>query len=120
MGRAEADITKWIEYFISGMAISSENVLKHMIKASAQKLPDQTDLIRKLEPRQRRVLELFQEFETITSKQIGELFGFKPRSSSTICAKWVKSGFLSIADLSNKGRKYTLSEQYKELIMNNR
>lgn len=116
MGRAEADMTKWLEYFVEGMAISFENVLKRMAEASAQGLPDQSAFIRKLDPRQRKALQLFQEFETITSRQIGELFGFKPRTSAALCATWVENGFLEIVDASNKGRKYKLSKQYQDLI----
>ena len=116
MGRAEADITKWVEYFVEGMAVSFENVLKRMDEADVQGSPDQSALIRKLDPRQRKALELFQEFETITSRQIGELFGFKPRTSAALCATWVENGFLDIVDSSNKGRKYKLSKQYKDLI----
>lgn len=112
-GRAEADITKWVEYFIGGMAVSFENVLKRM--ADVQGLPDQSKLIRKLDPRQRRALELFQEFETVTSRQIGELFGFRPRTSAQICATWVENGFLEMIDSSNRGRKYKLSKQYEGL-----
>jgi Fic family protein len=115
MGRAESDITKWIEYFIEGMMISFENVLKRMIEADIKGLPDQSVLMKKLDPRQRKALELFQEFETITSRQIGELFGFKPRTSAALCAAWVESGFLDMVDSSNKGRKYKLSKQYEEL-----
>jgi Fic family protein len=116
MGRAEADITKWIEYFIEGMAVSFENVLKRMAEAEAQGLPDQSIIIRKLDPRQRKVLQLFQGFETITSSQVGELFGFKPRTSAALCASWVKNGFLELFDSSNKGRRYRLSKQYENLI----
>lgn len=116
MGRAQADITKWVEYFVEGMAVSFENVLKRMDEAEAQGSPDQSALIRKLDPKQRKALELFQEFEIITSRQIGELFGFKPRTSAALCARWVESGFLIIVDLSNKGRKYKLSAEYQQLI----
>jgi Fic family protein len=116
MGRAEADITKWIEYFIEGMAIAFENVLKRMVKADEQGLIDQSTFLRKLEPRQRKVLELFQSYETITSRQIGELFGFKPRTCSNICSSWVNDGFLEIVDTSKKGRKYKLTSQYESLI----
>ena len=117
MGRAEADITKWIDYFIEGMAVSFENVLKRMAEAGEQGLMDQSASLRKLEPRQRKVLELFQAFETVTSRQIGELFGFKPRNCTHICASWVEDGFLEIVDASNKGRKYNLSNQYEDLIL---
>lgn len=116
MGRAEADITKWVEYFVEGMAVAFENVLKRMTEAESQGSADQSTLIKKLDPRQRKVLSLFQEFEVVTSKQIGELFGFKPRTSAQICKDWVESGFLEIVDSSNRGRKYRLSKQYKNLI----
>jgi Fic family protein len=110
MGRAEADITKWLEYFIEGIAVSFENVLQRMSEADAKGLPDQSKLLRQLDPRQRKVLSLFEEYDVVTSSQIGELFGFKPRTSSKICADWVKSGFLEIADHSRKSRKYKLSK----------
>ena len=116
MGRAEADITKWVEYFVEGMADSFENVLKGMATADAKGSLDQSGLIRTLDPRQRKALSLFQEFETITSRQIGELFGVKPRTSAQICSAWVESGFLEIVDPSNRGRKYRLSRQYEELL----
>lgn len=116
MGRAEANITKWVEYFVEGMAISFENVLKRMDEAKAQGSLDQSILIRKLDPKQRKALELFQEFETITSRQIGELFGFKPRTSAALCANWTQSGFLTMVDSSNKGRRYKLSAEYQKLI----
>ena len=116
MGRAEANITKWVEYFVEGMAVSFENILKRMEEAKVQGSFDQSALIRKLDPRQRKALQLFQEFETVTSHQIGNLFGFKPRTSAALCANWVKSGFLTIVDASNKGRKYKLSTRYKKLI----
>ncbi len=114
MGRAEADITKWIEYFVDGMVISFENVLKRMDEA--KDLPDQSNLIRKLDPKQRKALELFQKFEMVTSRQIGELFGFKPRTCASLCANWVKNGFLTIVDSSNKGRKYKLSAEYQNIL----
>jgi Fic family protein len=115
-GRAEADITKWVEYFVEGMAVAFENVIKRMDESQLKGLPDQSALLRKLDPRQRKALELFQEFENITSRQIGELFGFKPRTSSALCFSWVENGFLKIVDPSLKGRKYTLADDYHELI----
>jgi len=78
--------------------------------------PNISDLIRKLDPRQRKAFVLFQDFETITSSQIAELFGFKARSAANLCASWVADGFLTISDASNKGRKYRLSKQYEDLV----
>ncbi len=116
LGRAEADITKWIEYFVGGMMASFQNVLKRMNEAQAQGSSDQSSLMRKLDPKQRKALDLFQEFDAVTSRQIGELFGFKARTSAALCADWVESGFLTVIDPSNRGRKYKLSMEYQELI----
>ena len=116
MGRAKSDITPWVEYFVEGMAVSFENVFKRMADIANQGLSDQSSLIRKLDPKQRKALELFQKFATITSRQVGELFGFKSRTSAALCAIWVANGFLEIVDPSNKGRKYKLSKKYKNLI----
>ncbi len=115
MGRAEAEVTGWVEYFIKGMAVSFENVLARMQEAAGKGFADLSPLLRKLDPRQRKALVLFQQFEFVTSRQIGELFGFKPRTSANLCAAWVSVGFLKMVDASNKGRKYSLGDKYSEL-----
>lgn len=114
-GRAEADISQWVEYFVDGMAIAFENVLNRMETGKTQGASDQSALLRKLDPKQRKTLELFREFETITSRQISDLFGFKPRTSAALCARWVANGFLTVVDSSNKGRKYALAKGYQKL-----
>lgn len=115
MGRAEADITKWVEYFVEGMAVSFEKVFKRMSEASAMGSSDQSYKLRKLDPKQRKALSLFQEYETITAKQISDLFGFKARTGARLCQEWVKNGFLEIVDFSNKNRKYKLASKYQDL-----
>ncbi|WP_224721470.1 Fic family protein [Candidatus Wolbachia massiliensis] len=72
MGRAGADITKWVDYFVEGAAIAFENVLQRINEEECH--TDQTDLIRELDPKQRKALELFQEFSTVTASQVGKLF----------------------------------------------
>jgi Fic family protein len=115
-GRPEADITPWVEYFIQGMAIAFENVLERMLFAQQSGKIDQTDLLRMLDPKQRVVLELFSSFEMVSSHQIGQLFGFKPRTGAQLCKNWVEAGFLEIADYSNKARKYRLAKKYEVLL----
>lgn len=116
MGRAQADITEWIEYFVEGMATACQNVVKRMAEAEAKGAIDQSSLIKNLDHRQRKSLELFQEYNTITARQIGELFGFKPRTSAQLCHTWVQQGFLVIVNASNKGRTYKLAPLYKKLV----
>ncbi len=117
LGRADSDITKWVEYFINGMAVSFEKVLERMNAAQRGGEKDKTDLLRKLDPKQRKALELFSLFEIVSSQQIGELFGFKPRTSAQLCKNWVGIGFLDIVDFSNKARSYRIAKKYEELLL---
>jgi len=116
MGQAQADITRWVDYFICGMAVAFENIFKRMNHAQKHGDIDQTEMMRKLDRKQRQALQLFEEFETVTASQIGKLFGFKPRTSAQLCKTWTNAGFLDIVDFSNKGRKYRLAKKYKKLI----
>lgn len=115
-GRAESDITEWIEYFIGGMTLSFEKVIKQMSLSELDGQADHSHLHRKLDAKQRKALELFQKWDIVTSAQIGELFGFKPRTSAALCKKWVEEEFLEIVNFTNKSRKYKLAKPFDELI----
>ena len=115
-GRAEADITGWIEYFCQGMVYSFESVIEKMEAEYKQGTKDFSHLLRKLDPKQRKALELLKEYEIITSSQVGEIFGFKPRTSAVLCQRWVEDGFLEIIDHSKKARKYKIAERYEVLL----
>ncbi len=115
-GREQADITSWIEYFCTGVAQAFEKVKLQAENMAIKGYKDQSIFLRKLDPRQRRTLELFKDFKVVTSKQIGDLFGIKPRTSSQLCNDWVEKGFLIIVNFSRKGRKYKLANKYEKLI----
>ncbi len=116
LGREESDITPWIAYFIHGMAVAFDRVVQQMAMVQRKGGKDHSVLMRKLDPKQRKALELFRDYEVVTSSQIGELFGFKPRTSSALCKKWVESGFLKIVNPSLKTRTYSLADAYQILI----
>ena len=116
LGRAESDITDWVDYFIEGMAFSFEKVVDQMIVSSEAGGKDQAILLRSLDAKQRKVLVLFRDHLLVSSKQISDFFGFQQRTSSTLCKEWVEKGFLEIADYSNKARKYKLARLYEELL----
>ena len=116
LGREESDITPWIAYFIHGMAVAFDRVVQQMAMVQSKGGKDHSVLMRKLDPKQRKALELFRDYEVVTSSQIGELFGFKPRTSSALCKKWVESGFLKIVNPSLKTRTYSLADAYQILI----
>lgn len=115
-GRAESDITDWIEYFTEGMAFAFEKVVSQMIVSNEKGEKDHSALIRALNPKQRKTLELFGEFEIVTAKQIGGLFGYQSRTNAALCKKWVECQFLEIVDHSNKARTYRLASLYNCLI----
>lgn len=115
-GRAESDITSWVDYFIEGVAFAFEKVVAQMRASQQQGELDHSELLRRLDPKQRKVLELFREYDSVTSKQIGELFGFQARTNAALCKKWVEKGFLAIVDVSKKARKYKLAAPYDVFI----
>ncbi|MBX9831201.1 Fic family protein [Candidatus Babeliales bacterium] len=115
-GRAEADITGWLEYFCEGMAQACEKVKQQALAAANREEPDQSLLLRKLDPKQRRVLEFFKNSDEITGQDIARLLGFKPRTVSALCSLWVEKGFLVISDPSRKARKYELAPAFRILL----
>lgn len=117
LGREQADITEWVEYFCLGMADACKKVARQVEESSGKGGKDYSAIVRKLDPKQRKALELFKEYEVVTSHQIGELFGFQPRTRAALCKKWVDSGFLQLVNLTRKGRTYKLAANYQKLSM---
>jgi Fic family protein len=107
-GRAESDISGWVGYFIAGMAASFEAVREKMHQSTPA--GDRSDWIRSLDARQRKVLPLFDEWAQITSAQIAELLKLSPRGARALAQKWVREGFLIIANPSKRGRTYRLAQ----------
>lgn len=116
LGRAEADITQWIDYFSQTMAEAFSNV-----KAAAQKYSpqqDQTSLLRELDARQKRVLQLFKGSRFVTTKEIANFLQLTPRNTVNICNDWVDNGFLVKHGETNRSRKYELADKWLPLIQN--
>jgi Fic family protein len=114
-GRETADITRWIGYFIAGMAESFVAVVKHATQAAQSGVPDYHDLLQSLEPIQRRAIEIFALKPSITSQEIQETFGHKPRTARALLSRWVKEGFLVVLTPAKKNRTYGLSPRYATL-----
>lgn len=113
MGRADADITKWLEYFINGMAIAFNSVYK---KAEANKTSnDETKILRELDTKQRQVLELFTTQKYVTANDIANFFRFSPRSARLLLKKWTDEGFV-IANGESRSRKYCLINKFDNIL----
>ncbi len=114
-GRAGADITRWAEYFCEGMADSFESVQRRAREAAEAGASDRSRALRRLNPRQRRALELFRENNTITSLHVAMLFGISQRTARSILSDWVREGFVVVTDPAKKSRKYGLAAEFAEL-----
>ncbi|MBI2387352.1 MAG: Fic family protein [Elusimicrobia bacterium] len=115
-GRAEADITAWLEYFVAGMGEAFAKVEGQAKAAETRWETDKSPVLRKLDPRQRRALALFARQQAITSRDISMLFSFAPRTARLLLQKWTEQGFLAIADPSKKARKYKLAPEFEKLF----
>jgi hypothetical protein len=115
-GRAKASITKWVEYFCAGGADSFESVKRRAAEAASSGAHDCSLVLRRLDPRQRKALVLFQESDFIASSNVAELFSISERAARNLLTAWVADGFVAIAAQAKKSRKYELSDKYKVIF----
>jgi Fic family protein len=118
LGRDEADITRWIVYFIEGMADSFKRVREQTSREAKTGAADLSAPLRNLDARQRKALALFESSRELMAGEIGGLFGYQPRTTSKLCRSWVESGFLEVADAAKKSRRYRLAAPWEALVAN--
>lgn len=110
LGRAQADITGWIAYFVAGMAEAFEKVHAHA-KMSAALEKAQTRPPVRLEAKKRTVLARFMDAE-FTSMDVAELLQLNRRYASVLCVEWAGEGFLTIENPSRKARSYRIADRH--------
>ncbi|MCR4623492.1 MAG: Fic family protein [Alphaproteobacteria bacterium] len=113
-GRKNADLTGWIEYFVRGVADVFEKIQVRTQTTNFRK--DFSDEMRQLDVTQRKILELFTEFQEVSSMQIAEYLGMSQQSARLLANRWVSDGFMIISNYSKKARKYRLAERFEELV----
>jgi cell filamentation protein, protein adenylyltransferase len=116
-GRERADLTAWVEYFLSTLATvfteAQEVAIRHargehgIIEAAA---------LRRLDPRARIVLALFTHQDRITAAEVARTLGLSSRTARLLLTKWIEDGWLVVADPSRRGRAYELSASYRQFI----
>jgi len=116
LGRAEADVTGFLEYFCIGMADAFSAVRLQAAEAAKRGSLDRSDDLRKLTPRERRLLELFRNRESATAEEIAVHLRLSHRTVLGLCRDWVKSGFLELHDSSRKRRSYELGAKANRLL----
>jgi len=115
-GRAGADLTPWLEYFIATLAEVFAAAQEEALTAVAAHLPSEPPALRRLDPRARAVLALFAERETITAVQVASFLGLAPRTARLLLQTWVSDGWLVVSDPSRRARAYGLSAAYWQFI----
>ena len=115
-GRVEADVTGFVAYFCTGMASAFTTVRARATEASQRQTPDLAALLRQLDPRQRRLLELFRDRGSVTAGEIAGFLKLGHRTVVALCRGWVAAGFLCASDPSRKNRAYRLAERYEGAV----
>lgn len=116
MGRAEADITPFLTYFLTGMADAFAKVRVKASAAAKRGASDRSSLLRELDPKQRQVLDLFRRQGSASTAELAQELGLSPRTVRPLCAEWIASGFLIVRDPSRRNRLYRLAPAWESVI----
>jgi hypothetical protein len=98
------------------MAEACTRVRAQAERLQAQGSLDQAPQLRELTALQRQALTLFVPTRRRTAKALAVWLGLSPRQASDLCRRWVREGFLDVADPSKKTRHYQLAPPYEALV----
>lgn len=115
-GRAQADLTAWLGYFVKVLAKVFQQARDEAVSLGKEKKAAEPEEWRRLDPRARTVLALFAKQDRITGKDIAERLGLSGRMARNLVSGWVADGWLEVLDESNRARAYGLVKRYKEFL----
>ncbi len=115
-GRAEADLTPWVEYFVATLAETFEAVRREARRLVTAAAPAEPAPLRALDRRARIVLGLFAKVPRITAPEVARALGLSERMARVLLKKWVEDGWLEVADPSRRKRAYELTAIYRQYI----
>ncbi|MDP2864791.1 MAG: Fic family protein, partial [Elusimicrobiota bacterium] len=118
-GRAQADLTGWVEYFITLLAVVFGGARDEAAKYAKEGIPLEPEPLRKLDRRARVVLGLFARKDTVITQEVAAALGLSGRMVRNLVTAWVKDGWLVATNPSNRARAYRLSEIYRKYAGNN-
>lgn len=114
MGRADADLTGWLEYFVNTLAAVFSAAKDEAARCAENGIPAEPEELRKLDHRARMVIALFARREIITSSDVAQTLGLSDRMARVLIKEWVDAGWLVVADPSKRARKYSLAVEYRQ------
>lgn len=115
-GRATADLTVWIEYFLSILSGVFKEVKQSAERSVSEGKTVEPEHIRRLDRRSRIILLLFTDRETITSAQAAQAMGLSVRMARVLIQGWVETGLLVTAAEAKRNRAYGLSAIYRQYL----
>lgn len=117
LGRAEADVSGFVQYFCEGMADAFAKIIANAAKMGNDSQTDKAGLMRELRPLQRQVIGLFAQSRIVTSNEVASYLGIPSRQARENCAKWVDEGFLDVENPSKKARSYRLAGRFENGLL---
>jgi Fic family protein len=117
-GRAQADLTGWVEYFAALLSKVFTQAKDEAVKYAQKGVPQEPQELRQLDHRARIVLSLFAKKDRIVAKDVAQTLGLSTRMVRLLLQKWVKDGWLMVSSTANRSRAYSLSEIYRQFIGN--
>lgn len=114
--RAEADVSPFVSYFCQGMAEALENVQRQAAQPSHAAAPDHAASLRRLTPPQRQAMTFFTHQQTASAAELASHMGLTPRQATALCLRWAAEGFLEMANVSRKARRYRLATEWEHIV----
>lgn len=115
-GRADADLTPWLTYFIDLLSSVFDLAKKEALRLKDAPITHEPEALRRLDHRARIVLGLFAKQETITAPQVAEVLGLSERMTRNLMQEWVTQDWLIVANDSRRKRAYGLSAMYRQFV----
>ncbi|PWT80596.1 MAG: cell filamentation protein Fic [Acidobacteria bacterium] len=115
-GRAEADVTVFVDYFCIGMADAFTKVRAAATEAGIKSAPDHSSTLRDLTPTQRKLIDLFRRQGSATTAEMAAHLRMSPRTLVELARQWIEDGFLEYVSAARKNRSYRLGDRFLRLI----
>jgi Fic family protein len=116
-GRAEADLTSWVEYFVKLLARVFGQARDEALRVGGEKATvAEPEELRRLDRRARIVIALFARQDRVSAGEIAGSLVLSERMARVLAAGWVKDGWLEVLNESNRARAYGLAKKYKGLL----
>jgi Fic family protein len=115
-GRAGADLTPWMEYFLSTLKAAFNQVRESVDHYTGEHPIIEPEFIRHLDRRTRIILSLFGEKETITNIEVAQTLGLSERMARVLIKRWVDGDMLVVTTMARRNRAYGLSAIYRQYL----